>query len=60
MNTVLRPPAEISVLMEKEDVEEVVPSLLCGQSNETHFFQIPHAIQSLVPHGSQSIDCDIS
>jgi hypothetical protein len=60
MDAVLRPPAEVSVLVEEEYVEEVVPALLRGQSNESHFFQIPHAIQSLVPHSPQSINGDIS
>ena len=59
MDAVLRSSAEISVLVDEEDVEEVVSALLGGQTNESNFLHIPHPIESLVSHGSQPIDGDI-
>ena len=44
VNAVLRPSAEISVLMDEKYVEIFVPSLLSCQSYEADFFQVPHSI----------------
>ena len=55
VDTILAASSIVSVLMKDKYVEEVVSPLLGRGANKFNLFQIPHSIQALVSHSSQTI-----